>query len=183
MLTRNLALTSCLDDFNFPGFNDFNSMPVPAQSVPGNGDAAISNQSMSPATSDKAGPTPRAEKRKSTVASTAAASAAADDTKSVGDGDDDARNAAEEDKRRRNTAASARFRVKKKQREQQMEKTAKEMTDRVSSLEAKVAELESENKILRGLLTDKVGNDAAVAGLSRKFTKDESKAVKPEAAR
>ena len=40
--------------------------------------------------------------------------------------------AAEEDKRRRNTAASARFRVKKKQREQALEKTMKEANDRSS---------------------------------------------------
>lgn len=59
---------------------------------------------------------------------------------------------AEEDKRRRNTAASARFRVKKKQREQAMEKTAKEMTDKVSALEGRVGELEKENLLLKGLL-------------------------------
>ena len=63
--------------------------------------------------------------------------------------------AAEEDKRRRNTAASARFRVKKKQREQALEQTAKEMTDRVHVLEARVGQLEMENKWLKGLITDK----------------------------
>ncbi|KAK8180364.1 uncharacterized protein BKA78DRAFT_239499, partial [Phyllosticta capitalensis] len=63
--------------------------------------------------------------------------------------------AAEEDKRRRNTAASARFRIKKKQREQQLEKTAKEMTDKVSSLESRIAQLEMENKWLKGLITEK----------------------------
>lgn len=66
--------------------------------------------------------------------------------------------AAEEDKRRRNTAASARFRVKKKQREQALEKQAKEMTDKVQQLEGKVQQLEMENKWLKGLITDK--NDA-----------------------
>ncbi|KAK7532306.1 uncharacterized protein J3D65DRAFT_101971 [Phyllosticta citribraziliensis] len=65
------------------------------------------------------------------------------------------RMAAEEDKRRRNTAASARFRIKKKQREQQLEKTAKEMTDKVSSLESRIAQLEMENKWLKGLITEK----------------------------
>ena len=63
--------------------------------------------------------------------------------------------AAEEDKRRRNTAASARFRVKKKQREQALEKQAKEMADKVSLLEGKVQQLEMENKWLKGLITDK----------------------------
>ncbi|EON62682.1 hypothetical protein W97_01906 [Coniosporium apollinis CBS 100218] len=66
--------------------------------------------------------------------------------------DEAARAAAEEDKRRRNTAASARFRVKKKQREQALEKTAKEMTDKVGALEARVKELETENKWLKDLL-------------------------------
>ena len=63
--------------------------------------------------------------------------------------------AAEEDKRRRNTAASARCRVKKKQREQALEKQAKDMSDKVSALESKVQQLEMENKWLKGLITDK----------------------------
>ncbi|KAL7275562.1 hypothetical protein RUND412_001488 [Rhizina undulata] len=65
--------------------------------------------------------------------------------------------AAEEDKRRRNTAASARFRVKKKQREQALEKTAKEMTDKVAMLEAKIGQLEMENKWLKNLIVEKNG--------------------------
>lgn len=69
--------------------------------------------------------------------------------------DDGARVAAEEDKRRRNTAASARFRIKKKQREQALEKTAKEMTEKASRLETKVGQLEMENKWLKSLITEK----------------------------
>ena len=65
--------------------------------------------------------------------------------------------AAEEDKRRRNTAASARFRVKKKQKEQLLEKTAKEMTDRVGALEARIQNLEMENKWLKNLIVEKNG--------------------------
>lgn len=68
--------------------------------------------------------------------------------------DETARQAAEEDKRRRNTAASARFRVKKKQREQALEKTAKEMTERVSVLETRIQQLETENTWLKSLITD-----------------------------
>jgi len=64
----------------------------------------------------------------------------------------------EEEKRRRNTAASARFRVKKKEREQVLEKTATEMTDKVRGLEDKVERLELENKWLRGLITEKSRN-------------------------
>jgi len=61
----------------------------------------------------------------------------------------------EEDKRRRNTAASARFRVKKKERELALEKSAAEMTERVQELEGKVHGLETENKWLRGLIVEK----------------------------
>ncbi|GAA5832633.1 hypothetical protein JCM3766R1_004273 [Sporobolomyces carnicolor] len=72
--------------------------------------------------------------------------------------------AIEEDKRRRNTAASARFRVKKKQREQALEQTAKELRDRVAELEKDVETLRTENGWLRGLITDKTvlgGKDGA----------------------
>lgn len=58
----------------------------------------------------------------------------------------------EEDKRRRNTAASARFRIKKKQREQALQESAKAMTDKNAALESRVRELELENKWLRSLL-------------------------------
>jgi hypothetical protein len=90
-----------------------------------------------------------------------------------------ARVEAEEDKRRRNTAASARFRVKKKQREQQLEKTAKEMTDKANKLEKRVHELELENKWLKGLITEKTGTGAAeFTELFDKFlTENESSAA------
>ena len=80
--------------------------------------------------------------------------------------------AAEEDKRRRNTAASARFRIKKKQREQALEKTAKEMTEKVSNLEARINQLEMENKWLKSLITEKNDNSEGMAELYRKFTKE-----------
>lgn len=65
------------------------------------------------------------------------------------------RGAAEEDRRRRNTAASARFRMKKKQREQVLERTVRETTEKNASLEARVAQLEMENRWLKNLLTEK----------------------------
>jgi hypothetical protein len=68
-----------------------------------------------------------------------------------------ARYAAEEDKRKRNTAASARFRVKKKQREQALEKTAKDMADKAQALEKRVHELDMENKWLKEIITEKTG--------------------------
>lgn len=71
--------------------------------------------------------------------------------------EDKSRLAAEEDKRRRNTAASARFRIKKKQREQALETTVREAQDKNSKLEARVNQLEMENKWLKDLITEKNG--------------------------
>ncbi|KAL6247899.1 hypothetical protein RBB50_005247 [Rhinocladiella similis] len=71
--------------------------------------------------------------------------------------DEKSRVAAEEDKRRRNTAASARFRIKKKQREQALEKTVKEVQDKNSQLEARLRQMEVENKWLRDLIMEKNG--------------------------
>ena len=72
--------------------------------------------------------------------------------------EDASRLAAEEDKRKRNTAASARFRIKKKQREQALEKSTKDMTDKVTALENRIATLETENKWLKSLVTEKHGD-------------------------
>ncbi|KAL8767048.1 MAG: hypothetical protein Q9209_006342 [Squamulea sp. 1 TL-2023] len=73
--------------------------------------------------------------------------------------DDASRIAAEEDKRRRNTAASARFRVKKKQREQALEKTAKELNNKTATLEQKIGQLQTENEWLKNLITEKKGKE------------------------
>lgn len=69
--------------------------------------------------------------------------------------EEDSRVMAEEDRRRRNTAASARFRMKKKQREQTLERTVRETTEKNASLEARIAQLEMENRWLKNLLTEK----------------------------
>ncbi|RDA93822.1 hypothetical protein CP533_6344 [Ophiocordyceps camponoti-saundersi (nom. inval.)] len=79
--------------------------------------------------------------------------------------------AAEEDKRRRNTAASARFRIKKKQREQALEKSAKEMTEKISTLESRVVQLETENKWLKNLLVEKNEGIEDAATLWTQFTR------------
>lgn len=85
--------------------------------------------------------------------------------------------AAEEDKRRRNTAASARFRVKKKQREQALEKSAKEMTDKVTALENKISQLETENQWLKKLILEKNDGTSSKDDMSKivNGTKDEIK--------
>ncbi|GAA6062641.1 hypothetical protein JCM10212_003453 [Sporobolomyces blumeae] len=85
--------------------------------------------------------------------------------------------AIEEDKRRRNTAASARFRVKKKQREQALEQSAKELRDRVAALEKDVESLRTENGWLRSLITDKSvlqGKDGASNNKKRVHEDDEA---------
>ncbi|KAF2642374.1 hypothetical protein P280DRAFT_264047 [Massarina eburnea CBS 473.64] len=87
--------------------------------------------------------------------------------------DESARVAAEEDKRRRNTAASARFRIKKKQREQTLEKTAKEMTDKVNALEAKIQQLETENTWLKSLITEKNGGKSTTSEIRALLSKHE----------
>jgi Basic region leucine zipper len=83
--------------------------------------------------------------------------------------EDVSRLAAEEDKRRRNTAASARFRIKKKQREQALEKSAKEMIEKVTMLEGRIQQLETENKWLKNLLTEKNGGNEDIAVLLKEF--------------
>ncbi|OAL48655.1 bZIP transcription factor-like protein [Pyrenochaeta sp. DS3sAY3a] len=87
--------------------------------------------------------------------------------------DENVRVAAEEDKRRRNTAASARFRVKKKQREQALEKTAKDMSDKVNLLEVRIQQLETENAWLKGLITEKNGGKSSTSELVARLSKHE----------
>ncbi|KAJ9614749.1 uncharacterized protein PV06_08450 [Exophiala oligosperma] len=82
--------------------------------------------------------------------------------------------AAEEDKRRRNTAASARFRIKKKQREQALEKTVKEVQDKNTQLEVKLRQMEVENKWLRDLIMEKNGlqSKEEMAAAYQQYRKD-----------
>ena len=88
--------------------------------------------------------------------------------------EDASRVAAEEDKRRRNTAASARFRVKKKQREQALERSAKDMADKVANFESRIATLETENKWLKSLITEKNDKNLDLPALWKKYNSEES---------
>ncbi|EQL28671.1 hypothetical protein BDFG_08583 [Blastomyces dermatitidis ATCC 26199] len=86
--------------------------------------------------------------------------------------DEAARLAQEEDKRRRNTAASARFRIKKKEREKNMERTVKDVTAKNAALEARITQLEMENRWLKNLITEKNGGalgDGDIAGMFDKY--------------
>jgi len=95
--------------------------------------------------------------------------------------EEDSRVAAEEDKRRRNTAASARFRVKKKAREQALEKSQKELADKVSTLEGRIQTLETENKWLRELVTDKNGGSEKAVTAFLEEQRNKTDAGKPKA--
>ncbi|KAI9223121.1 hypothetical protein BC828DRAFT_341211, partial [Blastocladiella britannica] len=56
------------------------------------------------------------------------------------------------DKRRRNTEASARFRLRKKAKEQALERTAQDLSARNDQLERRLEELARENAWLKSLL-------------------------------
>ncbi|KAF2809520.1 uncharacterized protein BDZ99DRAFT_488447 [Mytilinidion resinicola] len=154
-------------DFQFQDFSGFNSsitdpqLPNLSQNTPAGYPLAsygspVSN-SASPV-SPQFGPGPGEKRKLDAITDPNGAS-----------GEEPTRVAAEEDKRRRNTAASARFRVKKKQREQALEKTAKDMTDKVGVLETKITQLEMENKWLKSLITEKNESSADVSAMFKKF--------------
>lgn len=75
--------------------------------------------------------------------------------------------------------------MKKKQREQALERTAKELGDRTKELEKRVSQLETENEWLRGLVVerngvvslDKVSKDRAAAADQSEGEKDKKKGV------
>jgi len=157
-------------DFSFPDFNAFSEsttfnhttgLPPPIQtSQPLYHTSSSASSPTAPPQSAGAG-----SKRK------------ADSVSSPGDAgsfEDASRLAAEEDKRRRNTAASARFRVKKKQREQALERSAKEMSDKVAALEGRINQLETENKWLKNLITEKNESKEDIAALWKKYNAENS---------
>ncbi|KZT23816.1 hypothetical protein NEOLEDRAFT_1038799, partial [Neolentinus lepideus HHB14362 ss-1] len=57
-----------------------------------------------------------------------------------------------EDKRRRNTAASARFRIKKKQKVLNLERSVADLAGRAEELEREAAELRRENGWLKEII-------------------------------
>jgi len=169
-----------LGDFQFADFPNFtNPIIDPAiQSLPPQGNYPVGTSYTSPVSSAVSPIAPgfdsaAGKKRKLENA----------DVSSQPSTDEVARVAAEEDKRRRNTAASARFRIKKKQREQALEKTAKEMTEKVSLLEARVQQLETENNWLKGLITEKNGGKATSSEIRAMLAKREESAERSSGSR
>jgi hypothetical protein len=151
-------------DFSFPDFNTFTNVQQPNfDNLP---PASIqTNQPIYPTSSTAGSPT-------STLGAPSAGTKRKADSTPPADLEDASRLAAEEDKRRRNTAASARFRVKKKQREQALERSAKEMSDKVAALEGRISQLETENKWLKNLITEKNESKEDIAVLYKKYSEN-----------
>ncbi|KAK1971407.1 basic region leucine zipper [Colletotrichum sublineola] len=183
-------LTSPIGDFNvdfsMPGefnFHDFTN-PYPASGVPsfaeglGNLQPLQPNPQTSyapPSVSQQqnhhyGAPTPRTSETRTPESLNAV-------NRNGQNFEEQSRIAAEEDKRRRNTAASARFRIKKKQREQALEKSAKEMADKVSTLEQRINLLETENRWLKNLVMEKNEGNEDIASLLKEFQNKESKST------
>lgn len=138
-----------LQDTSFSAFPPAPSAPVNSTLAPGQQPSLPTPQSTStqPAKSSAPASTPASKRKQAQKPGNVSVEEAA-------------QIAAEEDKRRRNTAASARFRVKKKLREQTLEKTVKDTTARNAALEARVSQLEVENQWLKNLITDKNGTSS-----------------------
>lgn len=160
-------------EFTFPDFNPFPQANGFAEGIPPLAPHSIQTDVAGPYPTSSAANSPQSglvspqtgEKRKADSAS---------DSRPSGAFDEAARLAAEEDKRRRNTAASARFRIKKKQREQALEQSAKQMSDKMAAFEARINQLETENKWLKNLITEKNEKKDDIEALYKKFSKDTS---------
>lgn len=156
----NFDFSGIAGDFNLDYAQTYTSPTIPTfsetlanlQPIQPNPQAVYQSPISQHAPSAYPNPDPRTgEKRKSDASSVVSASSPNRPLSF----EEASRLAAEEDKRRRNTAASARFRIKKKQREQALEKSAKEMQDKVSALENRIQQLETENKWLKNLIMEK----------------------------
>ncbi|KAK6903614.1 hypothetical protein I203_107119 [Kwoniella mangroviensis CBS 8507] len=76
----------------------------------------------------------------------------------------------EEDKRRRNTEASARFRAKKKEREQALERRAKDLEAQLAALQAENTSLENENRLLKAIVLNGPSGQQLPASLTNSST-------------
>ncbi|KAJ3531892.1 hypothetical protein NMY22_g7970 [Coprinellus aureogranulatus] len=81
-----------------------------------------------------------------------------------------------EEKRRRNTAASARFRIKKKQKTVNLERTVSDLTGRAEDLEKEVADLRRENGWLKEIVMLK-GTRIASANLAHRMALNQAAAM------
>ncbi|KAK2745921.1 hypothetical protein FQN55_005993 [Onygenales sp. PD_40] len=164
-----------LNDFNLPNYTpDYSSPMLPMQTpayplsqpqAPAHHGAPLNAADIRPSI-------PQQMPAQSPASSTPGSSRKQDAAPATPNVDEAARMAQEEDKRRRNTAASARFRIKKKEREKNMERTVKDVTAKNAALEARINQLETENRWLKNLITEKNGAplaDGDIAGMFDKF--------------
>ncbi|PGH20827.1 hypothetical protein AJ80_03454 [Polytolypa hystricis UAMH7299] len=187
--SQNMKYMELLSDFNLPEYPDYSSPMIPmqnptypAQQLPR---ASLSSNGLNSGvvprpTVPQAAPTPSAASP-TTPTTPGAGTKQRQDSTSMPALDGTARVAQEEDKRRRNTAASARFRIKKKEREKNMERTVKDVTAKNATLEARITQLEMENRWLKNLITEKNGSmvsDSDLPGMFKKF--QESAAASPD---
>ncbi|PKS06864.1 hypothetical protein jhhlp_006940 [Lomentospora prolificans] len=173
-----LAGLDFISDFNFPDFAPYQSSTL----NPGFPDA-LPMQSLPPPTQVFSNNIAQQQQQQQSGAFVQSQPRAGDKRKSEPLDDsnqlsfeDASRLAAEEDKRRRNTAASARFRIKKKQREQALERTAKEMSEKVTVLEGRIQQLETENKWLKNMILEKNGGSEQISSLLDKGLSSKDKA-------
>ncbi|KAF9870489.1 hypothetical protein CkaCkLH20_11979 [Colletotrichum karsti] len=166
--------TSIAGDFSFPDFTSH----YPASGVPSFAEGLGNLQPLQPNPQTNYAPPPVSQPQNHHYGAPAPRPAENRTPESLNGSrlEEQSRIAAEEDKRRRNTAASARFRVKKKQREQALEKSAKEMSDKVSQLEARINLLETENRWLKNLVMEKNEGNEDVATMLKEF-QNKSKTV------
>ncbi|KAH9203534.1 hypothetical protein DL95DRAFT_502785 [Leptodontidium sp. 2 PMI_412] len=154
-------------DLNFPDFNTFAEAPSAF------GSDGLAQSQLPPIQTNQPYPASASSSAASPSTSTPTTAIKRKATSPAADNYEEAsRPAAEEDKRRRNTAASARFRVKKKQREQALERSAKEMSGKVAALEGKINQLETENEWLKNMITKKNESKEDIAALWQKYSQE-----------
>ncbi|KAK2064561.1 basic region leucine zipper [Colletotrichum caudatum] len=183
-------LTSPIGDFNVDfsmsgefNFHDFTN-PYPASGVPSFAEGLGSLQPLQPNPQTTYAPPPVSQQQNhhygaptSRAPETRTPESLNGVSRNGQNFEEQSRIAAEEDKRRRNTAASARFRIKKKQREQALEKSAKEMSDKVSALEQRINLLETENRWLKNLVMEKNEGNEDIAALLKEFQNKQPKST------
>ncbi|KAG0703104.1 hypothetical protein DFH29DRAFT_917907 [Suillus ampliporus] len=142
----------------FPGLSTSSVLPhVPHQTMHSNPSLAMSStgplsqfSSNAPATA-----TPHSagfHNSTSTVQEPSASTSSNTNTTPSDAGDITDESAIAEDKRRRNTSASARFRIKKKQKTLNLERTVGDLTGRTEELEREASELRRENSWLKEIV-------------------------------
>ncbi|QVM08922.1 hypothetical protein D8B26_003593 [Coccidioides posadasii str. Silveira] len=174
--SQDVKYLDMLNDFNLPNYQYYTTAmgpsQAPAYSAPPQQPPSHTNAaSGSPPQPVASQPTPQETQPRPQHTTTTPTTVGTKRKQDASTLDEAARLAQEEDKRRRNTAASARFRIKKKEREKNLERTVKDVTAKNAALEARVSQLELENRWLKNLITEKNGSMLSDGDISGMFTK------------